>query len=164
MRKRRKVLLELVRRPACRNEVNLVKIEAPVGGARHAEMSAMDGVEGAAEQRDAARMMFRGGAVRLRCRQCASQGISIPDFLMNCDLRQRAAWNGQLRQRRDRLPRPKPAQGSASESCPAHPQSSELAPSHPRRLPRKWNEIPNSASCNNRAKLRAARDQSSHPV
>src|SRR5262249_36364475 len=89
VRKRRKVLFELVRWSARRNEMDFVKIEAPVGGARHTEMSAMDGVEGAAEQGDAAGMMFRGGAVRLRDRQCASQGISILDFLMNCGLRQR---------------------------------------------------------------------------
>src|SRR5215472_14311806 len=68
MRKRCKVLFEFVGRTARRNEVHFVKIKPPVGGARHAEMSAVDGVEGAAEQRDAAKMMFRGGAVRLRNR------------------------------------------------------------------------------------------------
>src|SRR5256884_788119 len=40
----------------------------------------VDGIERAAEQGDAARMMFRGGAVRLRYGQCASRGISIPIF------------------------------------------------------------------------------------
>src|SRR5215472_4982657 len=112
MWKRRKMLFEFVRRPARGNEVNLVKIESPVGGARHAEMSAVDGVEGAAKKPDAARMMFRGGAVRLRYRQCASQGISMPDFLMNCGLRERVAWNGQLRSLQAHSRRPKRVQSS----------------------------------------------------
>src|SRR5215469_7884248 len=137
MRKRGKVLFELMRRPARRNEVNFVKIEAPVGGARHTEMSAMDGVEGAAKQGDAARMMFRGGAVRLRYRQCASQGISLPDFLMNCGLRQRVAWNGQLRSRRPLPRRLRRHQCSHEESCRARPQWSRPILLRLRRLRRK---------------------------
>jgi len=66
VRERRKVLLQLVRRPAGRNEVEFVEIEAPVGGAGDGKMSVVDGVKGTAKNRDAARMMFCGGAVRLR--------------------------------------------------------------------------------------------------
>ena len=66
MWKWREVLLQLVRRPARGNEVNLVKIEATVGGAGHGKMAVVDGVKGTAENRDAARMMFCAGAVRLR--------------------------------------------------------------------------------------------------
>ncbi len=66
VRERREVLLQFVRRTARRDEVNLVKIEAPVGGARGGKMAVVDGVEGTAENRDVARMMFCGGAVRLR--------------------------------------------------------------------------------------------------
>ena len=69
-----------MRRPARGNEVNFIEIEAAIGGTRHAKVSAVDGIERAAEQGDAARMMFRGGAVRLRYGQCASRGISIPIF------------------------------------------------------------------------------------
>jgi hypothetical protein len=53
-------------RPAGRNEVHLVKIKAPVRGARHHEVTAVNGIERTAKERDAARMMFCGGAVRLR--------------------------------------------------------------------------------------------------
>ena len=66
VRERREVLLQFVRRPACRNEMELVEIEAPVSGARHGKMAIMNGVERTAKNRDAARMMFCGGAVRLR--------------------------------------------------------------------------------------------------
>src|SRR5216684_4308211 len=66
VRERREVLLQIVRRTARRDEVNLVKIEAPVGGARGGKMAVVDGVERTAENRNAARMMFCGGAVRLR--------------------------------------------------------------------------------------------------
>jgi hypothetical protein len=36
-------------------------------------MAVVDGVEGTTEERDAARMMFCGGAVSLRGGQCVSQ-------------------------------------------------------------------------------------------
>src|SRR6266704_4349469 len=96
MWKRREVLFELVGRPASRNKMHFIEIEATVGRARHAKMSAVDGIKRAAEQRDAARMMFRSGAVRLRCRQCASQGLSLSDFLMNWGLRPSDGRKGQL--------------------------------------------------------------------
>jgi len=66
VRKWREVLLQLVRRPARGDEVEFVEIEAPVGGARDGKMAVVDGVKGTAKNRDAARMMFCGGAVRLR--------------------------------------------------------------------------------------------------
>ena len=74
MRKWSQVLLQLVRRPAGRHEMNLIEIESPVGGARHGEMAVVNRVERSAKQRDAARMMFCGGALRLRGGQYASQG------------------------------------------------------------------------------------------
>ena len=66
VRKRSEVLLKLVRRPARGNEVELVKIEAPVGGAGDGKMTIVDGIEGASKNRNTARMMPCGGAVRLR--------------------------------------------------------------------------------------------------
>ena len=75
MGERSKVLFKLVRRPARGNEVNFIEIEAAISGARHAKVSAVDGIERAAEQGDAARMMFRGGAVRLGGGQYASREV-----------------------------------------------------------------------------------------
>ncbi len=95
MRKRGQVLLELVRRPARGDEVQFVEIESPVGCAGHGNMAAVNGIERAAKKRDAARMVFDGGAVRLRYRQCASQEFFISDFLMNSRLRQRRLRKGQ---------------------------------------------------------------------
>jgi len=66
VRERREVLLQLVRRPARGNEVELIEIEASVGGAGHGKMAVVNGIERTAEKSDAARMMFGGGAVRLR--------------------------------------------------------------------------------------------------
>ena len=64
-----KVLLQLMRRPAGRDEMHFVKINAPVGGARHDEVTTVNGIKRTAKERDAARMMFCGGAVRLRSGQ-----------------------------------------------------------------------------------------------
>jgi hypothetical protein len=83
VRERRQVLFELVRRAARRNDMNLVKIEAPVGGAGHGEMAVVNRIEGTAEERNAARVMFGGGAMRLRCGQCASRKESAINFLTN---------------------------------------------------------------------------------
>src|SRR6266567_5942684 len=107
MRKWREMLFELVRRPAGRNEMDFIEIEAAVGRVRDAKVSAVDGIERAAEQPNAAWMMFLGGAVRLRCRQCASQGFSVSDFLMNWGFRPSDGPKGQL---------PRPLQG-----CRLHP-------------------------------------------
>ncbi len=96
MREGSEVLLELMRRAAGRDEVDLVEIEAPVGGACHAKMTAMNGIEGAAKKGDGARMMFCGSAVSLRGGQYASQAVSKKDFLMNTGLRQQARRNRQL--------------------------------------------------------------------
>jgi hypothetical protein len=63
--------------------MNFVEIEAPVGGASDGEVAIVNRVEGAAEQRDTTRMMLCGGAMRLRCRQCASQEESVLNFLTN---------------------------------------------------------------------------------
>jgi len=46
--------------------VELVEIEAPVGGAGDGKMTIVDGIEGASKNRNTARMMPCGGAVRLR--------------------------------------------------------------------------------------------------
>jgi hypothetical protein len=53
--------------------VEFVEIKAPVGGAGNRKMAVVDGIKGTAENRDTPRMMFCGGAVRLRCGQCASR-------------------------------------------------------------------------------------------
>ena len=66
VRERREMLLQLVRRTARGDEVELVEIEASVGGARNGKMAVVDGIERTAENRNTARMMFCGGAVRLR--------------------------------------------------------------------------------------------------
>jgi hypothetical protein len=55
--------------------MNFVEIEAPVGGARYRKMAGVNGIERASEERDAARMMFRGGAVRLGGGQYASREV-----------------------------------------------------------------------------------------
>src|ERR1700723_1087898 len=69
MRKRRQVLLQFMRRTARGNEMNLIKIESPVSGPSDSKMPVMNRVERSAKKRDAAWMMFRGGAMRLRGRQ-----------------------------------------------------------------------------------------------
>ena len=73
MRKRCQVLLQLVRRAAGRDEVDPVEIEAAVCGARYGQVAIVNRVKGSAEQGDAARVMFCGGALRLRGGQYASQ-------------------------------------------------------------------------------------------
>jgi hypothetical protein len=83
VRERREVLLELVRRPARGDEMDFIEIEAAVGGARDGKMAVVNRIEGAAEQRDTARMMLCGGAMRLRCRHCASPEVIVVDFLTN---------------------------------------------------------------------------------
>jgi hypothetical protein len=66
MRERGEMLLQFVRRTTRRDEVEFVEIEAPVGGTRSGKMAVVDGVEGTAENRNVARMMFCGGTMRLR--------------------------------------------------------------------------------------------------
>jgi len=81
MRERRQVLFELVRRSACRDEMNLIEVKAAVSGAGHCEVAAVNRVEGSAKERDTARMMLSGGAMRLRGRQCAPQELILSNFL-----------------------------------------------------------------------------------
>src|SRR5580704_5582459 len=83
VRKGSEVLFEFVGRAACGDEMYFVEIEAAVGGAGHGEMSVVNGIEGAAEQRDATRMMLCGGAMRLRGGQYPSQEVPVVDFLTN---------------------------------------------------------------------------------
>ena len=64
VRKRRQVLLQLVRRPAGGNEMNVVEIKTPVRGARNRQMAGVDGVKRTAEQCDASRMVFRRRTLR----------------------------------------------------------------------------------------------------
>src|SRR5437588_2010303 len=164
MGKRRKVLLELMRWPARGNEVHFVKIEAAVGGARHAKVSAVDGIERAAEQRDAARVMFRGGAVRLRCRQCASQGVSLPNFLMNSRYRGQDGQKDQRKGRRASSRHPKRAQGSHEESCPGRRRWTARVLSRPLRLRRKWDGIPSRVPGNKCVAPPTAHHRSWHPA
>ena len=77
------MLFEFVRRPACGYEMDFVEIEATVGSAGDGKVAIVNWIEGAAEQRDTARMMLCGGAMRLRCRQCASQEVTVVNFLTN---------------------------------------------------------------------------------
>ena len=53
--------------------MDFVKIETAVGGSGNSEMAVVNGIERAAKERDTARMVFGGGAVRLRCGQCVSE-------------------------------------------------------------------------------------------
>ncbi len=66
VREGREVLLQLVRRPARGDEVEFVEVEAPVGSAGDGKMAVVDGIEGAAENRNTARMVLCSSAVRLR--------------------------------------------------------------------------------------------------
>ena len=66
MREGREMLLQLVRRAARGDEMEFIEIKTPVGGARDGKMAVVDGVEGAAKNRNTTRMMFCGRAVRLR--------------------------------------------------------------------------------------------------
>ena len=77
------MLFEFVRRPACGYEMDFVEIEATVGSAGYGEVAIVNRVEGAAEQRNTTRMMLCGGAMRLRCRQRASQEEPMVNFLTN---------------------------------------------------------------------------------
>jgi hypothetical protein len=63
--------------------MDFVEIKAPVRCAGHGEVAIVNGIEGAAKQRDATRVMLCGGAMRLRCGQCASREESAVDFLTN---------------------------------------------------------------------------------
>jgi hypothetical protein len=46
--------------------VEFIEVESPVGGAGNGKMAVVDGIEGTAKDCNTARMMFCGGAVRLR--------------------------------------------------------------------------------------------------
>jgi hypothetical protein len=60
--------------------MHFVEIETAVGGAGDGEMAVVDGVERTAKERDAARVMFSSGAVRLRDGQCFSQKVFSCQF------------------------------------------------------------------------------------
>jgi len=68
------MLLQLVRWSAGRNEMNLIEIKAPVGGAGYGQMAVVNGIERSPKERDTTRLMFYGGALRLRGGQYPSQG------------------------------------------------------------------------------------------
>jgi len=72
VREGREMLLQFVGWPAGWNEMDFVKVKAAVGRACDSKMAVMNRIEGAAKEGDAAGVMFYGGAVRLRGRQCAS--------------------------------------------------------------------------------------------
>src|SRR5260370_721761 len=65
VRKRSEVRLQLVRGTARGDEVELVEIKTPVSGTSNGKMAVVDGIEGTAKNRDAPRMTFCGGSVRL---------------------------------------------------------------------------------------------------
>src|ERR1700676_2261086 len=66
------MLLQLVRRSAGGHKMNFVEIEPAIGGARDRKMAVVNGIERSAKKRNAAWMMFCGGALRVRCGQYAS--------------------------------------------------------------------------------------------
>src|SRR5467141_3704711 len=161
VRKRSEVLLQLVRGTTRGDEVELVEIKTPVSGTSNGKMAVVDGIEGTAKNRDAPRMMFCGGAVRLRCGQCASResaagperiaaAYDISNSLTNlllCSWRppggQQARTNDDAlarprRFRRDRAASPEWNQGPGEESCPGHRRwtGPDLSHRHPQQ--RKW--------------------------
>ena len=69
MRERRQVLLQFVRGTARGNEMNLIEVKLPVRGPCDGEMPVVNRIKRSAKQRDAAWVMFCGGARRLRGRQ-----------------------------------------------------------------------------------------------
>ncbi len=63
----------LVRRMPGGNEMNFVEMKAALGGARHGEMADVNGIEGAAEKRDAAlARLLPGNAVCLPAARCST--------------------------------------------------------------------------------------------
>ena len=76
MREWSQMLLEFVWRAACRDKMHFIKVETAISGSSHGEMAVVYGVKRTAEERDAARMMFCSGALRLRGGQCASPRVS----------------------------------------------------------------------------------------
>jgi hypothetical protein len=48
--------------------MNLVEIESPVSGSSYRQVPVMNGIKRSAKKRDAAWVMFCGGAMRLRLR------------------------------------------------------------------------------------------------
>jgi hypothetical protein len=77
------MLLEFVRRTACRDEMDFVEVEAAIRGASDGEVAIVNWIERAPEQRDATRVVPGGGAMRLRGGQCASQEVTVANFLTN---------------------------------------------------------------------------------
>jgi len=73
MRERRGVLLELVRRTAGNDEVNLVEMKAALRGASHRKMAGVNGIERAAVEGDVARA--RGSAMGGGGGQRSSDGV-----------------------------------------------------------------------------------------
>src|SRR5260370_6622386 len=158
-------------------------IESPVGRAGNGKMAVVDGIEGTAENRDTPRMMFCGGAVRLRCGQCVSResadgpewtraAYDIRNSLTNlllCSWRRRSgqqAWandDDPARPRgfrRDQTASPDWNQELGEEFCPGHLRWTEPNLSHRRRQQRKWSGIQVCAACRGREALRDACDRS----
>jgi len=68
MREGSQVLLQLVRGTARRNEMYLIEIESPVSGSGYSQVPVVNGIKRSAKKRDAAWVMFCGGAMRRRLR------------------------------------------------------------------------------------------------
>src|SRR5262249_36028393 len=66
------MLLQLMWRTARRDEMYLVEVKTAVGSTRHLQVATMNWIEGTTKKRDAARMMFCGGAGRPGRGQCGS--------------------------------------------------------------------------------------------
>jgi hypothetical protein len=113
VRERREVLLEFMRRAAGRNEVDLIKIEAPVRCARNRQMASMNGVKGTAKKSDAPWMMLCRCAVRLRRRQTVPSDIlsSTSSSPANHDLRQAVRRDARVAESQDSLMNPSQGEG-----------------------------------------------------
>src|SRR6266478_2823010 len=168
VRERGEMLLQFMRRPARGNEMQFVEIEASIGGAGNRKMAVVNGIEGSTKNRNPARMMFRGSAVRLRCGQCCSQesaaGLDslqiahdISNSLTKLLLRLQLPPGGQ--QPRARVVRLAARRGPDVEFCLRHRRWSELDLSHRHQRQRKWSGIQVCVACKNREELQAANDR-----
>jgi len=108
--------------------MHLIEIESPVRGPRHAQMPVVNRIERPAEKRDAARMMFCGGAVRLRGRQCFSQVVAVINILTNASPMQANCLALTQARHLEARPAPRPAWHHAPVAgcAPARPRWREL--------------------------------------
>ena len=155
---RSQVLFQFVRRPAGRDEMNFVEIEAAVGGASHGEVAIVNRIEGAAEKRDTARVMLCGGAMRLRGGQYASQEETViqysHEFLIGAGSESEACAFSSISPEMDSVSRE--ISWAGAEFCRARRRWNEPVRARLLRWPRRWSGIRGCALCRNLEELRAA--------